>query len=106
MLHRGEWDGEQLLSEDWIGGATVPDGEQVAPGKLYPGYPLGYGFQWWTVPGADGAYTAVGVNGQFVYVNPAKNMVVAANHVWQDFWDDHLEKEFYAVIDGFIAATE
>lgn len=106
MLHRGEWNDEQLLSEDWIDAATVPDGDQVETGKLYPGYPLGYGFQWWTFPDHGGAFSAIGVNGQFIYVIPEKNMVIAANHVWKNFWDSKLEKEFYALIAGFVAATE
>lgn len=106
FLHRGAWNGEQLLSEDWVEAATVPDGDQVEVGKLYPGYPLGYGFQWWTFEEYDGAYSAIGVNGQFIYVIPEKNMVIAANHVWEDFWDGSLEKEFYALVAGFVAATD
>jgi CubicO group peptidase (beta-lactamase class C family) len=106
MLHRGEWNGTTLLSAGWVDAATAIDGDQVAFGRLYAGYPLGYGYQWWLLPGDDGAYMAVGINGQFVYVNPARNMVVAATHVWRSFWDAGLEKEFYALIDGFIAATE
>ena len=106
FLHRGEWNGTRLLSESWIDAATVPDGDQVEPGRLYPGYPLGYGFQWWTFAGDEPAYSAIGVNGQFIYVIPGQNMVIAANHVWEDFWDNSLEKEFYALVDGFVAATE
>ncbi|MEX1109440.1 MAG: serine hydrolase [Dongiaceae bacterium] len=106
MLHRGTWNGTELLSSDWVDAATAVDGDQVDYGALYPGYPLGYGYQWWLMPGDDGAYLAIGVNGQFIYVNPAQNMVVAATHVWRSFWDDILEKEFYALIDGFIAATD
>jgi CubicO group peptidase (beta-lactamase class C family) len=106
MLHGGQWNGERLLSENWIDAATVPDGDYVETGKLYPGYPLGYGFQWWTFPDHGGAYSAIGVNGQFIYVIPEKNMVIAANHVWKNFWDDRLEKEFYALIAGFVAATD
>lgn len=106
MLDRGAWNGQQLLSADWVDAATVADGAQVAPGKLYPGYPLGYGFQWWVLPGDDGAYIAEGVNGQFIYVNPAHDLVVVATHVWKEFWDPTLEKEFHAAVDAFIAATE
>ena len=104
FLHRGEWNGEQLLSQDWVEAATVPDGKQVEVGSLYPGYPLGYGFQWWTFK--DGAYSAIGVNGQFIYVIREKNMVIAANHVWEGFWNGALEYEFYALVDGFVAVTD
>ena len=106
FLHRGEWNGEQLLSADWVEEASVANGKQVMPGQLYPGYPLGYGYQWWTFAGDRPAYSAIGVNGQFIYVIPEKNMVIAANHVWEMFWDNYLENEFYALVDGFVAATD
>lgn len=106
MLHRGNWNGAQLLSADWIAEATVPNSDQVAYGALHEGYGPGYGYQWWALPGPDGAYTAIGVNGQFLYINPARNMVVAASHVWKEFWSSPLEREFFALIDAFIEATE
>jgi CubicO group peptidase (beta-lactamase class C family) len=106
FLHRGEWNGEQLLSADWVEEATVANRTQGMPGQLYPGSPLGYGYQWWTFPDHGGAYSAIGVNGQFVYVIPEKNMVIAANHVWEAPWDVTLSYEFYALVDGFVAATE
>ena len=35
----------------------------------------GYGYQWWTVPDSD-AYFALGLQGQFIYVDPATRTVV------------------------------
>jgi CubicO group peptidase (beta-lactamase class C family) len=106
FLHRGEWNGEQLLSADWVEEATVATGDQVMPGKLYLGSPFGYGYQWWALAGDRPAFSAIGINGQFIYVIPEKNMVIAANHVWEDFWDATMQHEFYALVDGFVAATD
>jgi CubicO group peptidase (beta-lactamase class C family) len=105
MAQRGGWQGRQLLPASWIEEATRPDRPQVAPGRLYEGYPLGYQYQWWTFPGPDGAYTAQGVNGQFLYVNPAKGLVIAMTSVWREFWSDPLELETYALFGAFADAT-
>jgi CubicO group peptidase (beta-lactamase class C family) len=33
----------------------------------------GYGLQWWT---ADGDYYALGLEGQYIYIDPARNTVI------------------------------
>ena len=49
---------------------------------------------------------ALGVNGQFLYVNPAERLVIAVTSVWKDYWDDELELETYAIFEALIAATQ
>lgn len=67
FLHRGEWDGRQIVSSDWVKAATQKhvstDGD------------LGYGYQWWIDTGAD-AYMALGRYGQTIYVKPDLDLVV------------------------------
>lgn len=104
MAQQGMWEGHQLLPAAWVDEATHPDRPQVALGALYEDYPLGYQYQWWCLP--DGAFMAQGVHGQFLYVNPAKRLVIAAMAAWPDFWDDRLEMETYAVFDAFAAAAD
>ena len=45
--------------------------------------PYDYGYMWWTgwTPDSkrDGAFAAVGIQGQYVYVNPTENVVIAQN---------------------------
>ena len=94
MAQDGMWQGERLLPEGWVARATQPSRPQVMPGKLYRGYPLGYQYQWWTYPGERGAFTAQGVNGQFIYVDPSRDLVVVQTAVWPAFWDDNLEHVF------------
>jgi CubicO group peptidase (beta-lactamase class C family) len=72
----------------------------VAFGKLYPGDPMGYQYQWWVEPGPDRAYAAEGVNGQFIYVNPAKKLVIVMTSVWKEFWDDRLAIQSWALFDA------
>ena len=73
-LHRlgGSWQGQQVISGDWVQSATTPDAPHVMPNRPDdPDYGLGYGYQWW-VPGGDaGEFMAIGVYNQLIYVNPA-----------------------------------
>ena len=45
-----------------------------------------------------------GIYGQFLYVNPAEQVVIVMTSVWPKPWDDGLEPETYAVFDAFIKA--
>ena len=62
---------------------TVPDGwlaeatsQRVAIGQ--PG--RGYGYQWWTYD--DGSYTARGIFGQGIFIDPKRRLVIASNANW------------------------
>lgn len=67
MLHDGFIDDQQLLPNQWMTQAGSP--KQVA------GETVDYGYMLWPQP--HGAYTAAGIFGQFVYVRPDKNLVIA-----------------------------
>jgi CubicO group peptidase (beta-lactamase class C family) len=101
MAQDGVWQGQQLLPEGWVAEATRPDKPQVQPGRLYPGYQMGYQYFWWTFPGEDHAFTGQGINGQFLYVNPKEHLVIVMTNVWRDSWDDKLEAHTYAIFDAF-----
>jgi CubicO group peptidase (beta-lactamase class C family) len=76
MLADGVAAGDSILPTDWVHEATTPK-------TLRDGTPLDYGYLWWTAPTAaarrDGAFAAEGIYGQFVYVNPAAQVVIV---VW------------------------
>jgi CubicO group peptidase (beta-lactamase class C family) len=65
FLHEGEWDGEQIISSDWVREAT----KHRIDANLFPGY----GYQWWV---GDGFYTAMGYMGQFIFVFPEQDMII------------------------------
>jgi hypothetical protein len=60
-------------------------------GNLSPGYPLGYGCQWWACPGDpsfaphDGAFTAAGIFDQFVCTSPAHRVMAEVWSAWPLF---------------------
>lgn len=72
MLRNGVANRQQLLPRAWIRESTIPDesNEPIAPGAR-----LGYQYQWWTLTNSD-AYIAIGLQGQFIYVDPTTNTVV------------------------------
>lgn len=74
-LQGGQWRGKQLVPEAWVHDSVTPDAPHLMPG-LHPEYPIGYGYQWWIPEGDEGEFSAIGVYNQFVYVNPAKQLVI------------------------------
>jgi CubicO group peptidase (beta-lactamase class C family) len=73
MLRGGKRGDTQVVPAGWIGQATamVPTG--IAEGAR--GFP-GYGFQVWQVDDEPGAFCAVGLAGQYIYVSPATDTVI------------------------------
>ena len=66
FLNEGEWEGNQLLSPEWIAASSTSH----IPATLEEGY----GYQWWI--NEDGYYMALGYRGQFIYVIPELDLVV------------------------------
>jgi CubicO group peptidase (beta-lactamase class C family) len=81
--------GLYILNGGVAGGeATLPDGwlaEAGSPKVLKGGKKLDYGYFWWpawateTHPDPEGAFSAIGIFGQFLYVNPKEHLVIV---VW------------------------
>jgi len=66
----GRWEGREIVPEGWIARATAPQ----APGGAL------YGYQWWVPPGAEGGETfARGIYGQYLWIDPAREVVIAVN---------------------------
>ncbi|MDR3500615.1 MAG: serine hydrolase [Parvibaculum sp.] len=85
-LHEGNWMGEQLVPRDWVKASHTPDAPQLVPGKRDNADDImGYGYLWWLPETADGPFSAIGIYNQFVYVDPAHDLVIAktsANHTY------------------------
>lgn len=76
-LNDGKWNGEQIVPADWVKASHTPDAERLLPGEK-PGTDItwGYGYLWWLPRSVDGPYAAVGIYNQFVYVDPANDLVI------------------------------
>ncbi len=66
-LNKGNWNGEQLISEAWVEQSTKWDSTN--------GSSPGYQYQWW-ITSLNGDYTAKGILGQFIYVSPEENLII------------------------------
>ncbi|MEJ5020100.1 serine hydrolase [Ochrobactrum vermis] len=79
--------GEQLVPAQWVHDSVTPDAPYLMPGRkdAFGKIPFGYGYQWWTPVDWQGDYSAVGIYGQFIYVNPAKRVVIAKTSAQSSF---------------------
>ncbi|MFW9953982.1 MAG: serine hydrolase domain-containing protein [Candidatus Thorarchaeota archaeon] len=68
FLNNGTWDGDQIISEEWVQTST----STITQVDSY----TGYGYQWWTTPQL-GIYSARGLYGQYIFVIPEHDIVVA-----------------------------
>ena len=75
--------GEQILPEAWMQESTNP-----SSGANY------YGYYWWLRP--NNSYRATGIFGQFIWVDPKEELVVAIHSAWNKAWrrdhDEHTSK--------------
>ena len=66
-LNKGKWNGKQIVSENWVKESTKIDttGNNV-------GF---YHYLWW-LPSKNGDFMASGHLGEYIYVNPFKNLII------------------------------
>ena len=79
--------GEQLISEQWVKESVQVQGDHLKPGVDNPASDsgFGYGYQWWIPLYPDGDYSAIGIYGQFVYVNPKHGVVIAKTSTYPNY---------------------
>ena len=65
--------GQSIVPDGWLGEATT---ERIGIGQ--PG--RGYGYQWWTY--TDGSFSARGIFGQGIFIDPKRKLVIASNANW------------------------
>ncbi|MGB3870038.1 MAG: serine hydrolase [Flavobacteriales bacterium] len=66
-LHQGEWQGKQLVPKEWVAQSTRVD---TTNGSVQY-----YQYQWW-LPSTEGDFQAQGILGQYVYVDPSRELVI------------------------------
>jgi CubicO group peptidase (beta-lactamase class C family) len=96
MADDGVVDGKQLVPRDWVRRSRGSDLTQLAVGALGPsGYPhYGYANQWWTLgSGSFDAFAALGVHGQYLFVDPAADVVIVKCSAWPTEDDPRRDRE-------------
>lgn len=92
VLSGGKAGGQQILPEGWLSFASATTGKTEEDGEFasmwWPG--------WTAASKADKAFTAAGTFGQFIYINPTKNLVIVA-------WQAQTKPTGGEVIDDMVA---
>jgi len=108
VMRRGGVDptGRRVVPESWVDDIVTPDPDShdafVAHGMPYLDLPTAYyRNQWWVArprrSGRDGAYFALGIHGQMLYVDEAADLVVTKFSSAPEPWDDALVRLTYAL---------
>lgn len=77
-LNQGTWNQQQILPSEWVLQSTqmghVP--EDAWPSDYRSIGWWNYGYQWWLASQEAGDYFALGKDGQFLYINPGKDLII------------------------------
>jgi CubicO group peptidase (beta-lactamase class C family) len=108
FLNGGRWQGNQVITQDWVEQSTQPPLQKEKtdyytpwfaslPGQAY------YKHMWWGMSRDDGSYdfTAEGDKGQFIYVSPQKGLVIVRNGVKYGISSEKWLALFYAFSSRF-----
>lgn len=86
FLHKGNWNGDQVIPEEWVLESTREDPSVDLKGyyrDLEVREPLDgyYKYMWWGLPRSDkqSDFSAVGKYGQFIYVSPEADLIIVRN---------------------------
>lgn len=91
FLQNGQYNGRQIVPEEWVAASTVPSAPTAA-GEI------GYGYQWWIPQGAvEGEFMARGIYGQYVYINRTRGVVIATNAADRKFREDGVAAQNVAI---------
>lgn len=84
FLKKGKWGDVQVVPEDWV----VESTRVSAPHSSIDEDELQYGYQWWMPPATDDEFFAVGIYGQYIYINPKADIVVVKTAANREFRAD------------------
>ena len=101
MVNDGVVDGRQLVPTDWVRRSRGTELAHLAVGALGPsGYDhYGYANQWWTLgETCFHAFTGLGIHGQYLFVDPAADVVIVKCSAWPTEDDEARDRETIAAL--------
>ena len=102
-LEGGAREGRQIVPADWVSASVNPEAPHLQPGdNPASSWVFGYGYQWWIPEDPQGDFLAIGVWGQFIYVDPVREVVIVKTSVDPEFDDN--DHETVAVFRAIAAA--
>ena len=106
VLQNGVSGSRQIVPAAWIGMSTTPAFSSRSPVGDQAG--VSYGYLWWTVD-APRAFFAWGYGGQYLYVVPARDLVVLVTAEWQGLTPEELDAMYVAtfnvIVDDVVPAA-
>ena len=73
ILNGAMVNGQSIVPDGWWADATTKRTDIGVPGR-------GYGYQWWTYD--DGSFSARGIFGQGIFIDPKRQLVIVSNANW------------------------
>ena len=96
-LKEGNYNGEQILDKQWVKDSLDISEAYSKPGANHDAYnAIGYGYQWWVPEGNQGEFMAIGVYGQWIYVNPSKQIIIVKTSADPNFMEKGYELKHVA----------
>ncbi|WP_441242726.1 serine hydrolase domain-containing protein [Tardiphaga sp. 768_D3_N2_1] len=97
----GMANGRRIVSQDWVSDTTTNgSAEAWRAGKFFEWLPEGrYRNKWYQTGNANGAFFALGIHGQYLYVDPRAEMVVAKFSSQPEPVDNNLKRLNLALFD-------
>lgn len=101
-LNEGQRDGVQIIPRQWVIDSVNPTAPHLQPGDNPDSFwTFGYGYQWWIPEQPQGDFVAIGVWGQYIYVDPARDIVIVKTS--SDYFFDENDHETIAVFRAIAA---
>lgn len=90
-LEGGAREGRQVIPAGWVAASVEPTAPHLQPGdNPASSWTFGYGYKWWIPEEPQGDFLAIGVWGQYIYVDPAREVIIVKTSVDPAFDDnDH-----------------
>ena len=101
LANDGAWNGKQIVPRQWVLDATTAQAPFLAAGTATP--MLGYGYQTWILPAPVREFALLGIHGQTIFVDPAKQLVLVQTAVLEKATGDRGTIELSAIWRALLA---
>lgn len=105
FLEGGARDGYQIIPVDWVTASTRPGAAHLQPGENpASSWTLGYGYHWWIPENPENEFLAIGIWGQYIYVDQVRKVVIVKTSADYDF--DTRDHESIAVFRSIAGSLQ
>lgn len=102
MRDGGAWNGVQIVPAPWVDISTRPSAPRLEPGENPASFwTFGYGYHWWVPDAPEEAFLAIGIWGQYIYVDRARDVVIVKTSA-----DEAFDTRDYETVALFRAIAE